>query len=235
MPAGARVVVAAAPAEVRDQETRAAPQPRRDGRNERWASHREERRTELIDEARRAVHDLGPDASMEEIAARLGTSKSVLYRYFGEKTTLQAAIGDYVLGRARARLEEAARAQRDPRRSVGAMIETYLEIVSRSRNVFLFVNRPQQAASEGNLRTFVSQVDELVAEVLTPLVDPSTPPEQVATWATALVGAARAAADRWISTPEEARVPLDHLAADLTTLVWDGTHTLIATHRTKES
>lgn len=214
------------------QERGSSEEPRRDGRNERWVAHREERRIELVNEARRAVHDLGPDASMEEIAARLGTSKSVLYRYFGEKTTLQAAIGDYVLSRARARLEEAARAQRDPRRSVAAMIETYLETVSRSRNVFLFVNRPQQSASEGNLRTFVSQVDVLVAEILAPLVSPETPPGLVATWATALVGAARAAADRWIATPEEERVPLADLAADLTVLVWDGTHALItSTHR----
>ena len=208
--------------------------PRRDGRNERWDAHREERRLELVGEARRAVHDLGPDASMEEIAARLRTSKSVLYRYFGEKTTLQAAIGDYVLGRARSRLEAAARSTRDPRRSVEAMVVTYLETVARSHNVFLFVNRPQMAASEGNLRTFVSQVDDLVRDILTPLVDPSTPPQQVVTWATALVGAARAAADRWIATPEEDRIPLADLAADLTTLVWDGTHTLIAQHRTKE-
>ena len=51
-----------------------------DGRASRWQSHREERRRELIKSARRAVHRLGSDASMEDIAAAAGTSKSVFYR-----------------------------------------------------------------------------------------------------------------------------------------------------------
>lgn len=56
-----------------------------DGRASRWQSHREERRRELIKSARKAVHALGSEASMEDIAAAAGTSKSVFYRYFGDK------------------------------------------------------------------------------------------------------------------------------------------------------
>ncbi|MEO6530290.1 MAG: hypothetical protein ABIN10_02735 [Specibacter sp.] len=40
-----------------------------DGRSARWDVHREERRRALIKAARRAIHHLGADASMEDIAA----------------------------------------------------------------------------------------------------------------------------------------------------------------------
>ncbi|HHW82665.1 MAG TPA: TetR/AcrR family transcriptional regulator [Actinomycetales bacterium] len=179
-------------------------------------------------EIRGIVHEEGPDLSMEEMATRLGTSKSILYRYFTDKTALQVAVGEYVLGRARGRLVEASRSSRDPRRTVNAMVDTYLGIVERSRNVFLFVNRPQQAASEGNLRTFVLQVEELVQGILAPLLAPSTPPERISYWAAGVVGLVRATAEQWVASDPSTRPTREDLAADLTTIVWDGTHTLIA-------
>ncbi|MDO5496032.1 MAG: TetR/AcrR family transcriptional regulator [bacterium] len=199
-----------------------------DGRALRWVEHRERRRDELVREIRRIVHEHGPDLSMEEIATRLGTSKSILYRYFTDKTALQVAVGDYVLGRARGRLEDASRSSRDPRRAVKAMVETYLGIVQRSRNVFLFVNRPQQAASEGNLRSFVAQIEEMVEGILSPMVARDVPPGSVTYWAVGLVGLVRASAEEWVTSEPAGRPTLEELSADLTTLVWDGTHALIS-------
>ncbi len=203
-----------------------------DGRATRWNGHRSERRLELVRQVRHAVHEHGPDMSMEEIATSLGTSKSILYRYFRDKTALQVAVGEYVLGRARSRLTGAAESSRDPRRAVEAMVSTYLEIVAQSRNVFLFVNRPAQAASEGNLRIFVSQVEDQVARLLARLLPAdAVAPDRVRLWAAATVGLVRGAAEQWITTPAAERLPREHLGADLATLLWDGTHALIIANR----
>nr|NLD41599.1 TetR/AcrR family transcriptional regulator [Actinomycetales bacterium] len=210
-----------------------APAPAADGRTLRWVEHRERRREELVHEIRGIVHEEGPDLSMERIASRLGTSKSILYRYFKDRTTLQVALGDYVLGRARIDLAEASRSSRDPRRAVNAMVDTYLGIVERSRNVFLFVNRPQQAASEGNLRTFVHQIEVLVVGILAPLVAEDTPAQRISYWAAGVVGLARATAEQWIAADPSTRPSREDLAADLTTIVWDGTHALISQHSPK--
>jgi AcrR family transcriptional regulator len=201
-----------------------------DGRATRWAEHRSARRLEMVREVRRVVHERGPDISMEEIAGALGTSKSILYRYFQDKTALQVAVGEYILGRARVRLAEAATSSRDPRRAVEAMVATYLETVDRSRNVFLFVNRPQQAASEGNLRIFVSQVEDLVASQISQLVeDEAVPSHRVRVWAAGVVGMVRAAAEEWVATPADARLSREDLGRDLAVMLWDGAHVLFTT------
>lgn len=202
-----------------------------DGRATRWAEHRSARRLEMVREIRRVVHERGPDISMEEIAGALGTSKSILYRYFQDKTALQVALGEYILGRARVRLAEAATSSRDPRRAVEAMVATYLETVDRSRNVFLFVNRPQQAASEGNLRIFVAQVEDLVAGQISLLVeDEAVPSHRVRLWAAGVVGMVRSAAEEWVTAPAETRLGREDLGRDLAVMIWDGAHALFTTH-----
>ena len=74
------------------------PAPVVDGRSTRWDDHRAIRRAELVHAARKAVHKGGPGVSMDEIAAASGTSKSIIYRYFEDKTGLQIAIGASVVG-----------------------------------------------------------------------------------------------------------------------------------------
>lgn len=110
-----------------------------DGRSSRWARHRAQRRTELIRTARSAVDELGAQASMDEIASACRTSKSVYYRYFGDKAGLQRAVGEYTVTRMRDRLEEAARAAGTFEGTVEAMVAEYLLSIERSAAVYRFV------------------------------------------------------------------------------------------------
>jgi AcrR family transcriptional regulator len=63
-----------------------------DGRKRRWHKHKVERRNELVDGTLEAIRRRGRDISMDEIAADIGVSKTVLYRYFVDKNDLTTAV-----------------------------------------------------------------------------------------------------------------------------------------------
>ncbi|MBN9635266.1 MAG: TetR/AcrR family transcriptional regulator [Actinobacteria bacterium] len=63
-----------------------------DGRKRRWHQHRVDRRNELVDGTLEAVRRRGSNVSMDEIAAEIGVSKTVLYRYFVDKNDLTTAV-----------------------------------------------------------------------------------------------------------------------------------------------
>src|SRR5271167_990393 len=63
-----------------------------DGRKRRWHHHKVERRNELVDGTLEAIRRRGREVSMDEIAAEIGVSKTVLYRYFVDKNDLTTAV-----------------------------------------------------------------------------------------------------------------------------------------------
>ncbi|MEE6294599.1 TetR/AcrR family transcriptional regulator [Georgenia wangjunii] len=222
-----------------------------DGRATRWDSHRTSRRAELVRAARRAVHHRGPDLSMDELAAEIGTSKSILYRYFTDKAGLQAAVGEAVLDGLREALEEAGRSARSPRVRLGAMVSVYLEMVGSSFHVYDFITRPEAESEAGALRGFVADIDALVAESLLPVLrlranggesaaDRDAESRALALlWASGMVGLVRGTAERWFAHRDRPAGPAgpevghpvdrtigamdrDVLAAHITEWLWDG-------------
>src|SRR5580692_7346855 len=68
------------------------PASKTDGRKRRWHQHKVERRNELVDGTIVAIRRHGRYLSMDEIAAEIGVSKTVLYRYFVDKNDLTTAV-----------------------------------------------------------------------------------------------------------------------------------------------
>jgi AcrR family transcriptional regulator len=134
-----------------------------DGRSTRWVDHREARRAELVRIARRTVHHRGPDVSMEEIASAAGTSKSIVYRYFSDKTGLQIAVAEAVVLQIQGALEGVLRVAPTPRDGLRAMVAVYLEMIESSPNVYAFVTRDGSVESGGPLGHFLDSVTHLVA------------------------------------------------------------------------
>ena len=189
--------------------------PAVDGRASRWQSHREERRRELIKSARRAVHALGSDASMEDIATAAGTSKSVFYRYFGDKAGLQQAVGEVVLSQMQRRIREAAQSAQTPREGLLAMVSAYLQMAETSPSVYSFVTRhaagepesPQgSTAISGALGHFFDSIAEMIATPMRAHLGDGKE-SVIGYWPTAAIGLVRNAGEQWLSTPDSPAKP----------------------------
>ncbi|MEO5780343.1 TetR/AcrR family transcriptional regulator [Arthrobacter sp. PAMC25284] len=188
-----------------------------DGRATRWQSHREERRRELIKSARKAVHALGSDASMEDIAAASGTSKSVFYRYFGDKAGLQQAVGEVVLSQMQRRIQEAAEGAQTPREGLLAMVSAYLQMAETSPHVYTFVTRhaygdPEAGtganAGAGALGHFFTAISDMIARPMRGYLGAGPGRETViGYWPNAAIGLVRNAGEQWLASPASPTKP----------------------------
>ena len=174
-----------------------------DGRALRWEQHNAERRRVLVEEAVRAIRELGPNVGMDEIAARAKTSKTVLYRHFGDKAGLYqavvASVRDYILRKLP--LEEAERL--GPRELVAALADAYLAVVERDRNLDLFVSsRPTgETPTEDPVLSITTRIgNEVAAAIRAWLRNQGHDEEPANIWAHGAVGFIWAVADRWIVT-----------------------------------
>jgi AcrR family transcriptional regulator len=179
-----------------------------DGRASRWNDHRATRRNELVRAAVKSVRRRGADVSMDELASDIGTSKSILYRYFTDKAGLQRAVGQVVLDRMLGELTDASRRVGGPRERIRSMVDVYLGMVDDAPHLYAFVTAPGEAAA-GEVRGFVDEIDVLVARTLVPTVlglDSDASPDDLSgdeavratLWAAGVVGTVRAVAERWL-------------------------------------
>lgn len=198
-----------------------------DGRNSRWETHRIARRAELISTARKAIHRLGGNVSMEEIAAECNTSKSVYYRYFGDKAGLQQAVSQVVVSQMQEKILSAAQAASSPRETLRAMISAYLQMAQTSPNVYAFVTWTPEFASPAldpdkavEFTDFIGAISAIFAEPLGDIFKDSDGARGRAArnfWPQAAIGMVRAAGEQWIAISEGPSKPSEEKMSNLIT------------------
>ncbi|RBY96302.1 TetR/AcrR family transcriptional regulator [Blastococcus sp. TF02-8] len=194
----------------------------RDRRNSRWDEHRRARREQLVNAALSAVGRHGSGVGMEEIAAEAGTSKTVVYRHFADRSALHDAVCSRVAAGLLPRLQDAMAGNDDPRQMTAAAIDTYLAFLEADPEVYRFVVTPQPGGDTVDpVATLADLVGDQAASLMAvALARAGRDPAAAGAWGHGLVGLVRSAADWWLRS---GRLMLrTELAAHLTDLAWAG-------------
>ncbi|MFJ4200737.1 TetR family transcriptional regulator [Streptomyces sviceus] len=182
------------------------------------------RRRELLEAADRVVLRDGPQASMNAIAAEAGITKPILYRHFGDKGGLYAALAkrhtDALLDSLRAALDAPA----DRRERVEATLDTYLAAIEARPQVYRFLMHPADGGQAGDQGFDVGQhsapllrrMGEELGQVIEDRLDLG-PGSQLLSrvWGHGIVGMMYAAGDWWLGERPCSRAELVRNMADL--------------------
>ncbi|MFW0783253.1 TetR/AcrR family transcriptional regulator [Gordonia sp. CPCC 206044] len=188
-----------------------------DGRRQRWEKHKLARRTELTDGTIDAVRTVGADVGMDEIAAHIGVSKTVLYRYFTDKNDLSVATAvRFFETTLLPRLTDAISDEVDEYTLTRTVIGVYVNAVADEPNLYKF------ALTSGSSAAATADSEKLVAQLLTGVIvlrmtERDADASGAAVWSNALVGAIQRAVDQWMT---DRAIPVADLIDYLTMLSW---------------
>jgi AcrR family transcriptional regulator len=200
----------------------------RDRRASRWDAHRQARRAELVDAAIGAIRAHGAGVGMDDVAATAGTSKTVVYRHFADRTQLYVAVcarvADVLIEQIRTAMDTAE----GPRAKAAAGIDAYLRLIEHDREVYRFVvHRALVAEPVADLVSLIG--DEAAGVIAAQLRRAGADTTAAQPWGHGVVGMVRGAADHWLAHPDGmTRV---ELAAHLTDLAWAGLSGVVAAPR----
>jgi len=206
-----------------DSPTRATATPIRRGRPRGPRRSRAERREELLDGAERAIRRVGPQASMEELAAEAGITKPILYSHFGDRAGLADALAertaDLLIATLGDSLDQGAQLG-NPRQVVEDAFSAFCTFIETDPSIYRFLVRTSLDEPNPVSSRLVTQIASRISSHLDRAmrhagVDPS-PAEP---WGFAIVGMGFVAAEWWL---DQQIMSKDGLIDHLTQLVWGG-------------
>lgn len=171
-----------------------------DGRTTRWTQHNAERRRELVEASLRAIRRHGHGIGMDELASAAGTSKTVFYRHFGDRTGLHEAVVSSVHAFILGNLSTPLTSGLAPDALVRELADSYLSVVEADGEIYRFVtSRP--AGSPDPVLGITNRIGDEVARAFAAwLTAHDLDPAPANTWGHGVVGFTWAVADRWILT-----------------------------------
>jgi AcrR family transcriptional regulator len=190
-----------------------------DGRKRRWHQHKVERRNELVDGTIVAIRRHGRYLSMDEIAAEIGVSKTVLYRYFVDKNDLTTAVMmRFAQTTLIPNLAAALSTKLDGIDLTREIIRVYVETVASEPEPYRFV----MANSSASKSKVIADSERIIARMLAVVLrrrmqQAGMDTGGVEPWAYSMVGGVQLATHSWMSDP---RMSSDELIDYLSMLVW---------------
>jgi AcrR family transcriptional regulator len=180
-----------------------------------------ERRQQLLDIGRSLFAERGFEAtSIEEIAARAGVSKPVVYEHFGGKEGLYAVVVDREMQRLTDRVVSALDADH-PRELLEQAALVFLSYIEDETDGFRILIRDSPVASTTG--TFSSLIGDIASQVEYILRNQfksrGYDPKLAALYSQALVGMVALTGQWWL---DERKPKRDEVAAHLVNLAWNG-------------
>ncbi|MED5815061.1 TetR/AcrR family transcriptional regulator [Mycolicibacterium sp. 050232] len=191
-----------------------------DGRKRRWHQHKVERRNELVDGTLEAIRRQGSNVSMDEIAAEIGVSKTVLYRYFVDKNDLTTAVMmRFAQTTLIPNMASALSSNLDGFALTREIIKVYVETVAAEPEIYPFV----MANNSASKSKAVADSEQIIARMLAVMLRRRMAAVGMDTrgaeaWAFHTVGGVQLATHSWMSNP---RMTADELIDYLTMLSWN--------------
>ncbi|ORB85336.1 TetR family transcriptional regulator [Mycobacterium kansasii] len=190
-----------------------------DGRKRRWHQHKVERRNELVDGTIEAIRVRGQSLSMDEIAAEIGVSKTVLYRYFVDKNDLTTAVMmRFAQTTLIPNMAGALSSNLDGYELTREVIRVYVETVASEPEPYRFV----MANSSASKSKVIADSERIIARMIAVMLrrrmqEVGMDTGGVEPWAYLIVGGVQLATHSWMSAP---RMTSDELIDYLTMLSW---------------
>ena len=187
-----------------------------DGRKRRWHQHKVERRNELVDGTLVAIRQRGSNVSMDEIAAEIGVSKTVLYRYFVDKNDLTTAVMmRFAQTTLIPNMAAALSSNLHGYELTREVIRVYVETVAAEPEPYRFV----MANNSASKNKVIANSEEIIARMLAVMlrrrmVDVGMDTGGVEPWAYHTVGGVQLATHSWMSHPRMSSRRADRLPDD---------------------
>ena len=161
---------------------------------------RSERRAQLLDAALGVFVENGYHAAaMDDIAARAGVSKPVLYQHFPGKLELYLALIDQHTGELEQLVRDAL-ALEDNKARINTMTRAYFDFVGQEGAAFRLIFE-SDLANEPEVRKRLDQIDLTCAEAMAEIIrsETSMDQEEAVLVGVAFVGLAQTSARHWLT------------------------------------
>ncbi|MBS2024761.1 MAG: TetR/AcrR family transcriptional regulator [Deltaproteobacteria bacterium] len=180
-----------------------------------------ERRAQLLEIGRKVFAQRGYEAtSLDEVAAKAGISKPIIYEHFGAKEGLYAAIVDHELESLVQRISLSVEQGR-PRARFEAAVLAFLGYVRDEPEGFAVLTRDSPTAARTGLTRVIDEVASRVGDVFQSEFQRAGYRAKVAPiYAHALVGMVTQVGQWWAS--ERMPFPVEHVARHVVALGWMG-------------